>query len=188
MAHNGTIMGFPETWRDRKWPFRHRGQQTGRQKNMMGQTNILKVQLWKLTLTCTSDPNRPTMRRIIWNWHKLVLQTLSDPKGGQTINQCTTAKWLTTHNGAVVWCAIVRRCIFFTDRCLSADLQSAILIILYTGMPACSIEDRLGMPVGGGGEQLYLQDATWDLERVIVLSVLVLVYPGCPGARAMNEF
>jgi len=37
----------------------------GMAKNMIGQTNILKSNLCKLTLTRTSDPNRPTTHGII---------------------------------------------------------------------------------------------------------------------------
>ena len=68
-AHNGAIVGLPKTWQDRrnrKITFLARGRQTGRQENMTIQTNFFKAKLWKLTLTRTSDPNRPTTRRIIW--------------------------------------------------------------------------------------------------------------------------
>ena len=47
----------------------------GTAKNMTGQTNILKAKLWELTLTRTSDPNRPTRCGIVktgtnpYSWH-----------------------------------------------------------------------------------------------------------------------
>jgi len=62
------LWGIPKTRqdeRDRKMTFLAQGTADRTAKNMMGQTNIHKAKLLKLTLTRTFDPNRPTMRGII---------------------------------------------------------------------------------------------------------------------------
>jgi len=81
-----------------RWPFWHKGWQTGWRKH--DRTNILKSELWRLTLSRISDPNRPTRRGIIW---KLALTGTPDtirPTRWTIINQHATAQRLWRHTTA----------------------------------------------------------------------------------------
>jgi len=60
------------------------GRRDGKKKRWDRQT-FFKAKLWKLTITRTSDPNRPTTCGIIWKLRQTRTPDTIDPKGGQYI-------------------------------------------------------------------------------------------------------